>query len=177
MLLNQASFAKSQQLKSDLSQGRDLQDQIDGIYDNVIKDYVSSVFTESIEDFIGATVKIVGWLLVGSFVILSGALVNVVAGEKRSMPGFGVFDGSNLIDLNNPFVQGVDMVFPFDESIFDCYKERETCTNRDLQGEIGHLISSVTTVKDFAMNWLKLGEQLGHRAMEADYDDIQDVLL
>ena len=27
------------------------------------------------------------------------------------------------------------------------------------------------------MNWLQLGEQLGHRAMEADYDDNQDVQL
>ena len=34
------------------------------------------------------------------------------------------------------YFQGIDMTFPYDESIFDCYKERETCKNRDLQGEV-----------------------------------------
>ena len=29
----------------------------------------------------------------------------------------------------------------------------------------------MSTVKEFALSWLQLGEQLGHRAIEADYDD------
>ena len=33
-------------------------------------------------------------------------------------------------------MKGVDLTFPYDESIFDCYKDRETCKNKDLQGEV-----------------------------------------
>jgi len=153
---------------------------LDGIYDNIVKDYISSVFSGAIEDYVGATVKFVGWFVVGSAIVVSGAVINALntgtVGGKRSFPGFGRLEGPehNMIRVDLPFIQGIDMTFPYDESIFDCYKERETCKNRDLQGEIGHLIESVSTIKDFAMEWLQLGEQLGHQAMEGDYDDIQD---
>ena len=35
-------------------------------------------------------------------------------------------------------VQGVDLEFPVDDTMFGCYKDRDSCVKRDLQGEVRH---------------------------------------
>jgi len=146
-----------------------IQDSFTGIYDNIVKDYVTSVFTDSIEGYVGATIKLVGWFLVGSMILIFGALINFSGSSKRS------FSDNGVINLNLPFLQGVDLEFPVDDTMFGCYKDRDSCVKRDLQGEIGHLVSSVSTVKDFMFNWLEFGEKIGHMAMEGDAEDDDDL--
>lgn len=144
-----------------------------GIYDNIVKDYVTSVFSTAIENYVLATIQIVGWFLVGSFIIISGAFIN----QGRSFPeaGFGRGYGDNgVIDLNLPFVQGVNMSYPYDISMLTCYKGRDSCIKRDLGGEVDHLADNISSMKNFFYNWLELGEKIGHAGIEGDYEDLVD---
>jgi len=150
------------------------QTSLTGIYNNIVKDYVTSVFSTAIENYVLATIQIVGWFLVGSFIIISGALIN----QGRSFPeaGFGRGYGDNgFIDLNLPFVQGVNMTYPYDISMLTCYKGRDSCIKRDLGGEVDHLANNLSAVKDFFYSWLELGEKIGHASIEGDYDELVEL--
>ena len=62
-----------------------------------------------------------------------------------------------------------------------CLKERREKDEMNMQSywffcdQIGHLVSSVSTVKDFMFNWLEFGEKIGHMAMEGDAEDDDDL--
>ena len=45
-------------------------------YDNIVKDYVTDVYTDVIEGYTIATIKLFGWFFFGGFLIMKGALLN-----------------------------------------------------------------------------------------------------
>ena len=60
-----------------------IRDSFTGIYDNIVKDYVTDVYTDVIEGYTIATIKLFGWFFFGGFLIMKGALLNgLVTGGK-----------------------------------------------------------------------------------------------
>ena len=53
-----------------------IRDSFTGIYDNIVKDYVTDVYTDVIEGYTIATIKLFGWFFFGGFLIMKGALLN-----------------------------------------------------------------------------------------------------
>ena len=53
-----------------------IRDSFTGIYDNIVKDYVTDVYTDVIEGYTIATIKLLGWFFFGGFLIMKGALLN-----------------------------------------------------------------------------------------------------
>ena len=53
-----------------------IRDSLSGIYDNIVKDYVTDVYTDVIEGYTIATIKLLGWFFFGGFLIAKGALLN-----------------------------------------------------------------------------------------------------
>ena len=53
-----------------------IRDSLAGIYDNIVKDYVTDVYTDVIEGYTIATIKLMGWFFFGGFLIAKGAILN-----------------------------------------------------------------------------------------------------
>jgi hypothetical protein len=65
-----------------------LQDSLTGIYDNIVKDYVTDVYTDVIEGYTIATIKLMGWFFFGSFLIFKGAMLGALNDQAgRSLEG------------------------------------------------------------------------------------------
>ena len=75
-------------------------------------------------------------------------------------------------------VQGVDLAFPVDNSLQECYRGRHTCLNNDLQGELNHLLLRATEVKTFLTGWYEVGQklvtltQLGEDSVDVDEENL-----
>jgi hypothetical protein len=57
------------------------------LYDDVIKNYVSDVYVDVIEGYTIATIKLFGWFLMGSLMIGKGAILNDLVDTGRSFDG------------------------------------------------------------------------------------------
>lgn len=152
-------------------------DSLAGIYDNIVQAYVEDVYTDVIEGYTIATIKLVGWFFFGSFLILKGSVLNYLNGNKRdfdgrslteSFSGRTIDDGSNVVNYTLPYLEDLKLTFPVDNSLLTCYKDRESCVRNDLPTELNQFLNNMFAVKDFFFKWLELGEKIGHMAMEGE---------
>lgn len=152
-------------------------DSLAGIYDNIVQAYVEDVYTDVIEGYTIATIKLVGWFFFGSFLILKGSVLNYLNGNKRdfdgrslteSFTGRNIDDGSNVVNYTLPYLEDLKLTFPVDNSLLTCYKDRESCVRNDLPTELNQFLNNMFAVKDFFFKWLELGEKIGHMAMEGE---------
>lgn len=138
-------------------------------YENTAKDYISDVYSDALEDYLGGTVQLVGWFLFGSMAVL----FNDFMSNFKSSRSFGAptltefFTGRGMMDDNGnvelPFARdllGLELKFPIDDTLVGCYKDRETCVNKDLPSELDLLISNVMQFKDFFWKWFSLSETI-----------------
>merc|ERR1712223_823136 len=65
------------------------QTSLNGIWDNIVEDYLSDVYTDVIEGYLIASIKLVGWFTFGTFLILKGAFLNSVYEQKQSGGSYG----------------------------------------------------------------------------------------
>ena len=86
-------------------------DSLAGIYDNIVKSYVEAVYTDVIEGYTIATIKLFGWFFFGSFLIAKGAILNGL-NEGRSFGGpsltetvTGVLQDGGAVNYTLPFLQ------------------------------------------------------------------------
>jgi len=152
-------------------------DSLAGIYDNIVQAYVEDVYTDVIEGYTIATIKLVGWFFFGSFLILKGSVLNYLNGNKRdfdgrslteSFTGRTIDDGSGVVNYTLPYLEDLKLTFPVDNSLLTCYKDRESCVRNDLPTELNQFLNNMFAVKDFFFKWLELGEKIGHMAMEGE---------
>lgn len=152
-------------------------DSLAGIYDNIVQAYVEDVYTDVIEGYTIATIKLVGWFFFGSFLILKGSVLNYLNGNKRdfdgrslteSFTGRAIDDGSGVVNYTLPYLEDLKLTFPVDNSLLTCYKDRESCVRNDLPTELSQFLNNMFAVKDFFFKWLELGEKIGHMAMEGE---------
>jgi len=152
-------------------------DSLAGIYDNIVQAYVEDVYTDVIEGYTIATIKLFGWFFFGSFLILKGSVLNYLNGSKRgfegrslteSFTGRTIDDGNTVVNYTLPYLEDLKLTFPVDNSLLTCYKDRESCVRNDLPTELDMFINNMSTVKDFIFKWLELGEKIGHMAMEGE---------
>jgi len=152
-------------------------DSLAGIYDNIVQAYVEDVYTDVIEGYTIATIKLVGWFFFGSFLILKGSVLNYLNGSKRdfdgrslteSFSGRAIDDGSGVVNYTLPYLEDLKLTFPVDNSLLTCYKDRESCVSNDLPTELNQFLNNMFAVKDFFFKWLELGEKIGHMAMEGE---------
>lgn len=152
-------------------------DSLAGIYDNIVQAYVEDVYTDVIEGYTIATIKLIGWFFFGSFLILKGSVLNYLNGSKRDFDGRSLtesFTGRTIDDRNKvvnftlPYLEELHLTFPVDNSLLTCYKDRDSCVRNDLPTELNQFLNNVFAVKDFFWKWLELGEKIGHMAMEGE---------
>ena len=81
-----------------------IRDSLTGIYDNIVKDYVTDVYTDVIEGYTIATIKLMGWFFFGGFLLAKGALINSIVNSggkvKCFLSQFCHFDLTNIIMTN-----------------------------------------------------------------------------
>ena len=79
-------------------------------------------------------------------------------------------------------LQGLDLTLPVDNSLQDCYRERQSCVQGDIVEEVNshlftlfklttqvsHLARSVSNLWQFWMSWTELPEQLEQMAFEGE---------
>ena len=81
-------------------------------------------------------------------------------------------------------IQGLKLVFPVDNSLQGCYKDRASCVARDFQGEVSflrfltnreiylpffqldHLLTSFSDLWDFGRKWFGLYDKVEEMAVE-----------
>ena len=81
-------------------------------------------------------------------------------------------------------IQGLKLVFPVDNSLQGCYKDRASCVARDFQGEVSflrfltnreiylpffqldHLLTSFSDLWDFGQKWFGLYDKVEEMAVE-----------
>jgi len=157
-------------------------------YEDTGKDYISDLYSDALEDYFGGTVQLVGWFLMGSFAVVWNEMMVGIKGkrsfgEKNSLTEF--FTGRAIEDEHGnksyslPFMEdllGLKMRIPIDESLQGCYKNRESCVNKDFPAEVDHLLGNMVAVKDFFWKWLELSEKIGTLIDHDGYDggDIED---
>merc|ERR1719510_2416838 len=83
-----------------------LLDSFNGIYENIVKDYVTDVYTDVIEGYSIATIKLFGWFFVGSMLLLKGTILDWLVTSTsggRSFDGnmYGGFGDSTYFRLPN----------------------------------------------------------------------------
>ena len=87
---------------------------------------------------------------------------------------------------NMPVSQGLKLVFPVDNSLQGCYKQRESCVARDFSGEVGfflnfelgnniflffqldHLLTSFSDLWEFGQRWWGLYDKVEEMAIEGE---------
>jgi hypothetical protein len=144
-----------------------------GIYDNIVQAYVEDVYTDVIEGYTIATIKLVGWFFFGSYLIVKGAVLNAL-NDGRSFSNNHLVENvvgdtkSNATLYKLPWIQGLDLTFPVEKSITSCYKDRETCVKNDFPSEFHLLLENFANMKEFVWNWLELGEKIGHMVEEGE---------
>lgn len=142
-------------------------DSLAGIYDNIVKSYVQGIYEDVIEEYTLATVKLIGWFFFGSFLIAKGAVMNGINGSKQLMGGREL-NSQFKLNMTIPGLEDIPASFSLDNSLLSCYKDRQTCVDDDLPGEVTRLIDRVTGLKKFATEWLDLGEKIAHITIEGD---------
>lgn len=140
---------------------------LSAIYDNIVKSYVEGIYTDVIEEYTLATVKLIGWFFFGSFLIAKGAVMNSINEGKKLMGGRELTTDFKL-NMTIPMLEDIPASFSLDNSLLSCYKDRQTCVDDDLPGEVTRLIDRVTGLKKFATEWLDLGEKIAHITIEGD---------
>ena len=65
-----------------------IRDSLTGIYDNIVKDYVTDVYTDVIEGYTIATIKLMGWFFFGGFLLAKGALINSIVNSGGKVKCF-----------------------------------------------------------------------------------------
>jgi len=151
-------------------------DSLAGIYDNIVQAYVEDVYTDVIEGYTIATIKLIGWFFFGSFLILKGSVLNYLNGARsleghsltESFSGRTIEDRNEVVNFTLPYLEDLQLTFPVDNSLLTCYKERNSCVNNDLPTELNQFLNNMYAVKDFFFKWLELGEKIGHMAMEGE---------
>jgi len=159
-------------------------DTLAGIYDEIVKDYVTDVYSDAIEDYTGATVKLIGWFFFGSFLVLKGTMLNWLNDQARSfdstgralsepqklteMFGNGIDD--QAVNYTIPYIDqmGLNLTYPVDNSLQECYNNRTTCVNNDFNGEVDNLFENLAIVKDFGSRWLELSDKIGNMVMNGE---------
>ena len=81
-------------------------------------------------------------------------------------------------------IQGLKLVFPVDNSLQGCYKDRASCVARDFQGEVSflrstnrerdifalfqldHLLTSFSDLWNFGQKWFGLYDKVEEMAVE-----------
>merc|ERR1712037_1009516 len=74
------------------------QTSLNGIWDNIVEDYLSDVYTDVIEGYLIASIKLVGWFTFGTFLILKGAFLNSVYEQKQSGESYVTRDFQGELD-------------------------------------------------------------------------------
>lgn len=161
-------------------------DTLSGIYDNIVKDYVTDVYTDVIEDYTGATIKLIGWFFFGSFLVIKGSMLNWLNDKSISGRSFEGRSSSALHTLTESFgsndiaetsfnytlpyldTMGLSLTFPVDNSLQGCYNDRQSCMDDDLPGEVGNLMGNIATINEFGWRWWELSEKIGNMVMEGE---------
>jgi len=158
-------FNYNSTVKEEYGLGKSIIGSINYMYDNIIESYVEDIYTGVIEDYTIATVKLIGWFVFGSVLIVKGAVLNhFLGGEvKRS---FADVDSGFFSSF--PLFKDFERSFPAEESLYACYKGRESCIKNDLREEVDLLASNFYTMKEIYLRWLELGERVGHMAVEGE---------
>lgn len=156
-----------------------LTNKMTGYYTDTAKDYVADLYDDALEGYLGGTIQLVGWFLFGSASVLMNEFMSAI-NTKRSFDnptltdlfsGRGVEDEDGNMSYTLPFMEdllGIPMTFPIDNSLAGCYKERESCVNKDFPAEVDHLLENMVAVKDFFWKWLELSEKIGHMVEEGE---------
>jgi len=71
-----------------------LLDSFTGIYDNIVKDYVTDVYTDVIEGYSIATIKLFGWFFFGSMMMFKGLMLDYLVDSGRSFEGRSLGPGA-----------------------------------------------------------------------------------
>jgi len=156
-------------------------------YEDTGKDYVSDLYSDAMSDYFGGLVQLVGWFLMGSSTLIFHEIMKGVNNGKRSFgdsPAIEYFTGRTFEEADGtqkyslPFMEdilGLKMSIPIDESLSGCYKDRESCVNKDFPAEVDHLLGNMIAVKDFFWSWLELSEKIGTVINgDNDFDDDYD---
>ena len=93
--------------------------------------------------------QLIGWFFFGSALILKGAILNhYLGGEGRSFSdaNSGFFLSSPLFKVKlmkcyeEKYLitppQDFELSFPVEDSLLECYKERDSCVNNDFPEEV-----------------------------------------
>jgi len=163
-----------------------IMNQLTSFYEDTGKDYISDLYSDALEDYFGGTVQLVGWFLMGSFAMVWNEMMIGIKGKRgfAGNPLTEFFTGRAIEDENGnmsytlPFMEdllGLEMRIPIDESLAGCYKERESCVNKDFPAEVDHLLENIVLVKNFFWKWLELSEKIGV-LVDSDGGDIEEEL-
>jgi len=165
-------------------------------YSSHISSYWSSSdYSSVVNQWLGATQKMVVWAFFGTFMIIKAAWVNgvVSAPTATGYRGFGQpttlteeFGGIGTEDINGnvnytfPYLSkllGMDLTFPIDNSLQDCYKGRETCVKRDFGGEVDHLVQNFRQAKDIWDHYWLFTENVKKMVIQGDefIDEFEDM--
>jgi len=156
-----------------------IRDSFTGIYDNIVKDYVTDVYTDVIEGYTIATIKLFGWFFFGGFLIMKGALLNGLVEDigGRSMgelsltervTGRARSDDGSPLNYTLPFMKDLELTFPVEESLMTCYRGRVSCLDNDLPKEVETLLTNFSDMREFFSRWVELFERVEHMVVEGE---------
>ena len=117
------------------------------IYDDILKGYTEDVYVDVIEGYTIATIKLMGWFFVGSFIVFNGITLqglNDTFGRSfsdqvpASFPLLQVAIHCYMI-LKPADVQDLGLPLEPDQSMMSCYRDRPSCLEDNLVEEVGQL--------------------------------------
>jgi len=137
------------------------------LYESIIEDYMGDVFTDVIEGYTSATINLIGWFIFGSMLVVKGAIVDHYSSSAKGYGRGRMFgeDGNNT-EATFSLFKNFELKFPIEETILTCYKERTSCVENDFQTEFDYFLTNIVNMKNFVLDWLELGEKIGHLAVE-----------
>jgi len=140
------------------------------LYESIIEDYLGDVYTDVIEGYTIATIKLIGWFIFGSMLVVKGAVVDHLSASARQAQGreftSRMFGHSENATATFSLFENFEMTFPIDDSVLTCYKERTSCVENDFPKEFDYLLANIVNMKTFILDWLEFGEKIGHLAVE-----------
>lgn len=155
-----------------------IRDSLAGIYDNIVKDYVTDVYTDVIEGYTIATIKLMGWFFFGGFLIAKGAILNGLVDDfgGRSLKAVSLTEAVTgrshgdepAANYTLPLIEGLELTFPIEDSLLTCYKGRQSCVDNDLPSEVETLVRNFSDLREFFDRWVELFERVEHMVIEGE---------
>lgn len=137
------------------------------LYESIIEDYMGDVFTDVIEGYVSATISLIGWFIFGSMLVVKGAIIDHYSTSGKGYGRGRMFgDAGNNTKATFSLFENFELTFPIENTILTCYKERTSCVENDFQTEFDYLLTNIVNMKNFVLDWLELGENIGHLVVE-----------